>query len=81
MSKRQYTPVTHIDTSNQISSIRPLCGSIRLGDGFMYQAESWPIAPGVTCPQCLAIGKYYSQGFSAKEARRIVKERVAQYLY
>lgn len=68
---------THIDTSNQFSSIRPLCGEIRKGDGFMYHAESWPIHPGVTCPNCLAIGEYYSQGVSAKEARRIAKERSA----
>lgn len=71
----QYVGVTHIDTSNSLSTIRPLCGEFRKGDGFMYHDEGWKIHPAVTCPHCLEIGELYSKGFSAKEARRVAKEK------
>ena len=73
--KEQYIGVTHIDTSNSLSSMRPLCGERRQGDGCMYHDEGWKIHPGVTCPQCLEIGEFYSQGFSIKDARRVAKEK------
>lgn len=73
--KIQYIGVTHIDTSNEASKIRPLCGERRQGDGFLYHAEGWKIHGAVTCPQCLEIGEFYSQGFSIKDARRVANEK------
>lgn len=73
--KIQYIGVTHIDTSNEASKIRPLCGERRQGDGFLYHAECWKVHQAVTCPQCLEIGAFYSQGFSIKDARRVANEK------
>ena len=73
--KAAYVGVTHIDTSNSLSTIRPLCGERRQGDGFIYHDEGWEIHPAVTCPQCLEIGALYSKGFSVKDARRVAKEK------
>lgn len=73
--KTQYVGVTHIDTTNSLSAIRPLCGEYRKGDGFLYHGEGWKIHPAVTCPQCLEIGEFYSNGFSIKDARQVAKEK------
>jgi hypothetical protein len=77
MSKKEkaYVGVTHIDTLNSLSTMRPLCGEYRRGDGFLYHDSGWKIHPSVTCPQCLEIGEFYSQGQSVVNSRKIVRDK------
>lgn len=53
--------MTHIDTSQKINAITPLCGRVHRNDDYIYceasqgELRAFPYLKEITCPVCKAI--------------------------